>query len=211
MSEKERKEIADRLQTAIILNRGCRFFSRKLEDYRKSRFTSFFYIVSFIALTVMSIIVFTFIYLALYKIQQNNFSFTSVAPSWFIFFYYSANTIFGQNINELIAAGTASRCMVLLERAFAFLLIIVLVSLVYSINSQRETEEINDAIKQIRGQGDEMESIIYRQYGFSITEAIAWLVSSNLASMIASKIIRYLSQFEEDIVKCENLDQSNED
>jgi hypothetical protein len=82
---------------------------------------------------------------------------------------------------------------------------------VYSINSQRETEEINDAIKQIRGQGDEMESIIYRQYGFSITEAIAWLVSSNLASMIASKIIRYLSQFEEDIVKCENLDQSNED
>ncbi len=193
MSEEYRLKWASNLQMAIILNRGCKFLSRKLEEYQRSRLTSFFYALNFLLLTGFSVLTFSLVDFALYKINPASYSLT-VRPNFFIFFYYSANTLLGHSINEVVEASTASRVFHLSELFVTFLLVIVLFTLWSSVKNQREADEIKATVACIRKQGEEMDYYINSEFGLSVDEALSFLIARKLASMI--KIIEFLSDYE---------------
>jgi hypothetical protein len=56
MSISQRTTWAGNLQMAVLLNRGCKFFSRKLEDYQRSKLTSVFYALNFLMLMAVSVL-----------------------------------------------------------------------------------------------------------------------------------------------------------
>jgi hypothetical protein len=193
MSLSQRNTWAGNLQSAIILNRGCKFFSRKLEDYQRSKLTSVFYALNFLMLMAVSVLMFSLINFGIYKIHPNSFQLTT-RPSFFIFFYYSANTIWGHGISEVVAASNLSRVFFLAELFITFLLVVILITLWSSVRNEREADEIKETIAIMRKQGEEMAVFIREEYGFSVEDAIACLVTLNMAGMM--KVIEYLSQYE---------------
>lgn len=194
MSIAQRSAWASNLQLAIILNRGCKFISRKIENYQRSKLTAVFYALNFIMLMAVSILMFSVINFGIYKIDPSNFNITS-RPGFFIFFFYSANTIWGHGISEVVATSTLSRVFFLAELFITFLLGVILITLWTSVKNEREADEIRQTIFSIRKQGDEMALFIREEYGFSVEDAIACLVALNMAGMI--KVIEYLSRDEE--------------
>jgi len=69
-----------------------------------------------------------------------------------------------------------SQIVSMLEFFFALFLIAIFVSLLLSVRSQRYSEELNEVIKGIEGQGEDMEGFIRDEYKInSIDEAIAEL------------------------------------
>jgi hypothetical protein len=84
MTQQQRATWSSNLQMAIILNRGCKFFSRKLEDYQRSKITAVFYILNFLALMILSILMFSLINFAIYKIDQSNYVLTTKPRSHLI-------------------------------------------------------------------------------------------------------------------------------
>ncbi|MGD0510439.1 MAG: hypothetical protein ABSA33_01230 [Candidatus Micrarchaeaceae archaeon] len=193
MTESQRTTWAGNLQFAIILNRGCKFISRKIEDYQRSRLSTVFYALNFIMLMAVSILMFSVINFGIYKIDPGNFNVTT-KPNFFIFFFYSANTIWGHGISEVVAASTLSRVFFLAELFITFLLVVILITLWTSVRNEREADEIRQTISSIRKQGDEMALFIRDEYGFSVDDAIACLVALNMAGLI--KVIEYLSREE---------------
>jgi hypothetical protein len=194
MTVEQRTKWAANLQLAIILNRGCKYFSRKLENYQRSRLTSIFYALNFLMLVAISILMFSLINYAIYKIDPSTYSLT-VRPSFFIFFYYSANTIWGHGITEVAAIANVSRVAFLGELFVTFLLVVIFFTLWTSVKSEREADEIREIISEIRRQGDKMAMFIKSEYGFSVEDALSQLIALKLAGMI--KIIEFLSVYEE--------------
>jgi hypothetical protein len=194
MTESQRITWAGNLQFAVILNRGFKFITRKIEDYQRSKLTAVFYALNFIMLMAVSILMFSVINFGIYKIDPGNFNVTT-KPNFFIFFYYSANTIWGHGISEVVAASTLSRMFFLAELFITFLLVVILITLWTSVKNEREADEIRQTISSIRKQGDEMALFIREEYGFSVEDAIACLVALNMAGML--KVIEYLSRDEQ--------------
>ncbi len=193
MSLSQRTTWAANLQSAIVLNRGCKFFSRKLEDYQRSKLTAVFYVLNFLMLMALSVLMFSLINFGAYKIDPSNFHITT-RPSFFIFFYYSANTIWGHGISEVVATSNLSRVFFLAELFITFLLVVILITLWSSVRNEREADEIRETIAIMRRQGEGMALFIREEYGFSVEDAIACLVTLNMAGMI--RVIEYLSQDE---------------
>jgi hypothetical protein len=118
-----------------------------------------------------------------------------IGSSLFIFFYYSANTIWGHGISEVAAASNISRVFFLGELLVTFLLAVILITIWSSVKSEREADEIREAIYEIRKQGDEMAGFIKSEYGYTVEDALTCLVTLNLAGML--KVIQFLSQYED--------------
>jgi len=64
----------------------------------------------------------------------------------------------------------------MIESFFALFLVVIFVSLLLSVRSQRHAEELNEVIKGIEGQGKDMEGFIKDEYKInSIDDAMAEL------------------------------------
>jgi hypothetical protein len=72
--------------------------------------------------------------------------------------------------------------------------VVILITLWSSVKNEREADEIKETIAIMRREGDDMALFIREEYGFSVEDAIACLVTLNMAGMM--KAIEYLSQYE---------------
>ena len=78
--------------------------------------------------------------------------------------YYSFKTLFLTSINELVPVATLSQLTSIIENIFFFLLATILASLVFSVKTQRYSNELNAAISRIEGEGREIERFIQVEY-----------------------------------------------
>ena len=182
---------AGNLQALILYNRGCYFLSTKLEEYQKSRANIVFYILNFLFLIAVSVFIFTLINFGLHKINPNHFSIES-APSFFMFFYYSASSLFGHSITEIVPITTISRIFSLLEIFSTFLLIGILFTIILSVRNDKEIAEMRTAINEVKKMGDEMEDFIESEYGMSVNDALVRLVAMKTVGLL--KAIEYLTK-----------------
>ncbi len=179
------------LQTIIIFNRICYFFTSKLRDYQKSRFNVAIYLLSLILTVCITAIVFSFINLAIYK--SDPYSFNSIPRGNFLFFvYYSFNTLFTNSINDFYPISDIARFISSLEIFFGFLIIVILFFLFTTILRDKHNEEIDSAIVALKKQGQELESYISTEYKMDIDAAIK-TVEEIKGGMI--KIIYFFSKY----------------
>lgn len=179
------------LQTVIIFNRICYFFTSKLRDYQKSRFNVAIYLFSLIITVCITIIIFSFVNLAIYK--ADIYSFNSIPRGNFLFFvYYSFNTLFTNSINDFYPISDIARFISSLEIFFAFLILVILFFLFTTILRDKHNEEIDTAIVALKKQGQELESYISTEYKMDIDSAIK-TVEEVKGGMI--KIIYFFSKY----------------
>lgn len=179
------------LQMVIIFNRGCYFFTSKLRDYQKSKYNVAIYLLSLILTVFITIVVFSFINLSLYKANAQSFS--SAPSGGFLFFvYYSFNTLFTNSINDFYPISDVARLVSSLEILFAFLILVILFFLFTTILRDKHNEEIDTAITALKRQGEELESYISNEYKMNINSAIE-TIEELKGGMI--KIIYFFSKY----------------
>lgn len=175
LDQKQLEKWTTNLQTSVLFNRVCLFAAKKLRDYQNSGLNVVSYVLTILLLIALTILSFSVINLGLYKIDSNFFEFSS-APSFFTFFYYSFNNLLFNSIREIIPISPISQTASMIESFFALFLVVIFVSLLLSVRSQKHSEELNEVIKEIEGQGVEMEGFIKDEYRInSIEDAMAEL------------------------------------
>ncbi len=179
------------LQTAVIANKSCYFFSSKLRAYQKSRINVIFNVFSVLLLFVFTVFCFSLLNFSLYKIQPQAYQFVSIKPDFFSFFYYSFNAIHFNSIPEVTTINNLSRSLFLFEQFFALILIGIFFTLFLSIKNEKESADIDEVVNKIKVQGDIMGEYISTEYKMSVDDAIVEVQKLKGALI---KVIFYLTK-----------------
>jgi hypothetical protein len=174
------------LQTSVIFNRVYLFAAKKLRDYQSSKVYIISYVLSLLILMIITVLAFTAINYALYKINVNSFQITTTSSA-FDFFYYSFSKFFFNSISEISAFSIIARSASMAEMFLASFLVVIFAVLLFSVRSEKYTAELNSAISSIEKDGKSVETIIIDEYKLSgVYEAIQELVKvrSDLAGFI---------------------------
>lgn len=190
LSKTQLEKWGSNLETLVIFNRSCYFLSSKLNEYQKSNFKLVFYIANLFILITLTTFIFAVANFGLYKINPNHFQIT-INPDFFIFIYYSISNLFARSVNEIVPFATISRVFSMIQLLFSFLLLVIIVTLVFSFQNQRDSNQIIEAINHIKEQGIEMDNYIQDEYKLTIEQSITELEKIKVSSI---KIIYYLIQ-----------------
>jgi hypothetical protein len=172
MSSSQLEKWTTSLETALMLNRTCLYVARQLRDYEKSKLTAVSSAVSVLFLTFLVIVAFALASLALYKIDPSSFALQG-RESTFGFMYYSFNLFVFNNIEEIRAISPWAQTLAMLEGFLAITLVVILATLIMSVKSQRQTEEITRSIVEIEAEGEKIETLIRDDYKLnSVEEAL---------------------------------------
>jgi hypothetical protein len=194
MDQYQLEEWTNKLQVSVLFNRAYLFLAKKLKDYQNSGLDSAAQALKILLLTLLTIFSFTAINYGLYKIDVSFFAYSN-KPIFFTFLYYSFNTLLFNSIKDIVPTMQLSQAISMVESFFAFILITIFVSLLFSSKSQRHTEELNEIIGGLEKQGSGMEGFIRDEYSInSIDDAIEKLEKSKSGLI---KIIYKLSDFVE--------------
>jgi hypothetical protein len=112
---------------------------------------------------------FTCINYGLYKIDPEYFRYTAL-PNLFTFIYYSFYNLFN-SLQEIPPNKAISQAFSMTESFLSLFLVAIFVSLLLSVRSQRDSEEINEAIHEFEKQGNAMENLIREEYKLDNIEA----------------------------------------
>ncbi len=175
LNPKQLESWTAKLQTAVLFNRICVFLARKLRGYQGSPWQMMPHILTILFLLFFTVVSFTGINYGLYKINPLLFSTTGI-PSIFTFFYYSFCNIVFRPINELAAIAPLSQIAFMTEATCALLLVAILVTLLIAVRSERNSAELDETIKAIEKEGEEMELFIKDEYKINtISDALSEL------------------------------------
>lgn len=175
LDQKQMETWTANLQMSVLFNRVCLFAAKILRDYQNSGLNFVSYVLTILVLIVLTVFSFAAINYGLFKIDSGLFSYTAT-PNFFTFFYYSFNNLLFNSIREITPILPISQTVSMIEYFLAMFLVVIFVSLFFSFRSQRHTEELNDLIKEIAGQGKDMEGFIKNEYKInSIDDAMVEL------------------------------------
>lgn len=180
------------LQYLLIYNRLFLFVSEKLKRFQESRVYIIFFVIGLIYTLIISITVFGFINYSIYKLDPSNFN-ISTEPKLINFIYYSFYSILANQINEIIPVGTISKLLNMTEIIIGLLIIVILISIMFSVQSDRYKEELGNIITTVGSQGELIEKHINDEFRLSISQAILILEVEKIKGSLI-KIIYYLGK-----------------
>ncbi|CAM4096895.1 hypothetical protein [Mesobacillus thioparans] len=163
LNDRQMEKRTTNLQMLVLFNRIHLFIAKKLRLYQNSRMNFAYYVISIVGLVIFTILSFTLINLSLFKLNTTHFYYEEI-PSFFIFIYYSFNNLLSTPISELKAVTPLSQSVSMVGTFSAFLILVILTSLVWSVRSQKHNDELNDVINSFEQQGKGMEQLIVDQY-----------------------------------------------
>jgi hypothetical protein len=163
MTTQQLQKWTEKLQTAVLFNRICLFVVKKLRDFRNSPWQLVPPILSIIFLIVFTITAFTGINYGLFKINHEWYQYSQY-PSVFTFIYYSFNALVLSGISELSSSSVISQSAIMLEKFGGLLLVIIMVTLLFAVRSERNSDELEEVIAGIEQEGSSMEQFIRDEY-----------------------------------------------
>jgi len=178
MDEKQLQKWITGVQYLVFFNRICLFVAKKIKSYQESRFNIASAAFSILMLLIFTVLSFSIINFGLYKINPDFFEVSSV-PTYFTFIYYSFSNIFHSSIREITATAPPSQVVLMTESLFEVFLIGIFVTLVITVRSQRETDEMNKVISYLNEEGRNAEGYLKEKYRYNIEEAIEALQKLN--------------------------------
>jgi hypothetical protein len=152
-----------RLQNVVLYNRACLLISKKLRDYQRSGANVASYILSLVTLLLFSVISFALINYALYKISPGLYQFTYSKEAFFSFVYYSAGSMF-YSANGLVPVGPLSQFVQLIQFFCALLVVVILVTVIFSLRNERYSTQIEEVIFSVEKEGQAAEQLLMSEF-----------------------------------------------
>jgi hypothetical protein len=147
------------IQTVVLYNRACFFVAKRLRDYQRSRLNVVAYAISLVGLLIVTVFSFALINFAAFKIDAALFQFNYSPHAFFSFLYYSAGSMFYAT-NGISPIATLSQGVQLVQFLFAVFLLVIFLTVVLTMRNERNTEELNDAIKTLEEEGRSVEGTL---------------------------------------------------
>lgn len=167
-AEKWTSSLSSSLGTTLL----CLFVAKKLRDYGKSGWGKISSVFISLLLLVATVVAFTLANYALYKSDPTLFRITSV-PSLSTFADYSFNRMIFDRVDELSPARGAAKLVYNAQALLVFLWGAILLSLLLSTRTERQTKELNKTIEIISQEATGMERAILTDYNFADIEEAA--------------------------------------
>lgn len=159
------------LQFVLIINKICYFLMSKLRNFKRSKIAVLYSILSIVGSVFITIIVFSFINFAIYKLSPSSFSNPNLGR--FVYFlYYSFNTIFTNSINDFYPTGDIARLINCIEIFFGFIILVILFFLLTTILKEKHNEQIDGVISAVDSQATMIERFIEDEYKLSPIQAL---------------------------------------
>jgi hypothetical protein len=169
MGEEQIQNWGASIQLLVLFNRICLFVAQKMKSYQDSGFNIVSSVLGILMLVLYTVLTFAIINYGLFKIDQFFFTIPK-QPSFFNFFYYSFNVLLFNQIQEVVPATPAAQVAFMAESFYALFLIAILISLVFSVSRQINTDELNSMIKDLQSEGIRIEGFLKEIYKFSTVE-----------------------------------------
>jgi hypothetical protein len=160
------------LQNVVLYNRACLLISKKLRDYQRSGANVASYLLSLVTLLLFAVISFALINYALYKVSAGLYQFTYSKESFFAFVYYSAGSMF-YAANGLVPVEPLSQFVQLVQFFCALLVLVILVTVIFSLRNERYSTQLEKVVITIEGEGRAAEALLLSEFNLgSINSAI---------------------------------------
>jgi len=151
------------LEKSVLYNRVLLFFAKKLRDYQRSPMQILPSIFGITRLLVFTILSFSLINIALYKINSNLYIVKS-PPYIFTFIYFSFNSQIFNSIDELKPVMVLSQCVTMAQEFLSFFFGVILITLVLSQKAQRASSDLDEAIRNAEKEASSIELWIKSEY-----------------------------------------------
>lgn len=175
MDEKQIATWTTSLEQSVLINRILLFSARKVRDHQKSAFGVVLGVIATIFLWVATVVTFTAINVAAYKIDPTGYSANS-PPTFFTFFNYSFKAMFIASITELTPISLMAKSIEMLNNFFAFLTFAIIAAAFIAVYGQTYNSRLDELIATLEREGEEAESFIRSEFRFnSIDDALAEL------------------------------------
>jgi hypothetical protein len=172
MTAKELELRTNGLQNVVLYNRACLLISKKLRDYQRSGANVASYILSLVILLLFAVISFALINYALYKIDPALYHFTYSKEAFFAFVYYSSGSMF-YSANGLVPVEPLSQFVQLIQFLCALLLVVILVTVIFSLRNERYSTQLEEVIVSMEAEGRAAEARLLSEFNLdSIDSAI---------------------------------------
>jgi hypothetical protein len=172
MTTKELELRTTGLQNVVLYNRACLLISKKLRDYQRSGANIASYVLSLVTLLLFAVMSFALINYALYKISPALYQFTYSKESFFAFVYYSAGSMF-YAANGLVPVEPLSQFVQLVQFFCALLLLVILVTVIFSLRNERYSTQLEEVILSMEKEGRAAEAMLLSEFNLgSIDSAI---------------------------------------
>jgi hypothetical protein len=181
---------ASKLETPVLYNRLCLYVAKKFREYQQSPAPFVTVLLSAFSLFLLTVVVFAFINLSIYKIDTAAFE-ASEVPTFFTFIWYSFNHITANSIKELTPTSVIAKLAWMVEWFFSFLFASVVVSLLIAIKNQRNSGDIDGVIVALTNESQELEKFIKSEYQLDSLDSALKELDRLEASII--KIIMWLT------------------
>lgn len=169
LSEKQLEKWTGNLQNIVFYNRIYLFMAKKIKNYQESKLNYAFYAFTTFGLIMLTVISFSLINFALYKINLNSFK-VIAEPEFFTFFYYSFNNLLFNAVDEIKPINMYTQAISMIESFLALFMGMIFVSLMFSAKSARHTRELDLVILKFETQGKGFESFIRSEYKINTIE-----------------------------------------
>jgi hypothetical protein len=179
------------LQNVVLFNRVCLFLSKKLRDYQRSGLDVVSYIFSLMFLLIFTIFAFGLINYALFKLDSTLYQFTYSQPSPFAFLYYSGGSMFYAS-NGLVPTAPISQAVQLVQFLCGVLLLVILITVFFTVRSERHTSELDNVISSVESEGHAVEAVLQSQFNLNNIDAAISALQQAKAGLTA--FIIYLTK-----------------
>ncbi|MBI1210428.1 MAG: hypothetical protein GC190_03115 [Alphaproteobacteria bacterium] len=194
VAQLDAKQLVDRttaLQNAVLYNRVCLLISKKLRDYQKSRVNVISYIISLVGLLIFTIVAFGFIDLALFKVFPGAYRFEGERHSTFVFFYYSAGSMFYAT-NGLTPVLPVAQLFQMFQFLFAVFLLIIFITIIITMMNERYAAELNEVVTALEKESQSVEGLIRSDFRIEGIAAAIEALQAGKAGLIS--VILFISK-----------------
>jgi hypothetical protein len=188
MDEQQVAKWKSSLEFSVLLNRILLFSARKVREHQRSSFGVALGVITTIFLWLGSVITFTAINFAMYKIDPAAFL-ASGPPTLFTFFHYSFKAMLFTTINELTPVAPIAQIIGMLNNFFGVLTVVIVASALIAVRGQRYNAQLDDLISTFEHEGREAEEFVRSEFRLSsIDDAIAEL--TRLQSSVLTALVQ---------------------
>ncbi|MEH3037470.1 MAG: hypothetical protein PGN23_13450 [Sphingomonas adhaesiva] len=186
MSEGEIKLRNSAMQNVVIYNRICLFLAKRLRDYQRSGLNKLANIGGVVRLLMLTIIVFSIINFAAYKVDAYSFQFSYSRPTFFSFIYYATGSMFYAS-NGMAPTAVVSQAIQIAQFGFSVGLLVIFITIVLATRDEKYGAEVAEVIRSAEQESEAMDRLVRSSFNMnSIDAAIEALQSakSELIGMI---------------------------
>lgn len=172
LNEKQVEKRTSNIQVAVFFNRVLLFIASKLKNFQSNKINYLFYIISILLFLIMTIVSFSLVNYALFKLDTSFFNYNDM-PSFFTFIYYSFSGVFSQSISTLEPVLPLSQLISMLQLFGGVYILVIFIAFIVNIKSERNEADLIKIIQSFEEQGGILENFISEEYKInSIDDAI---------------------------------------